>query len=190
MIVSNNKIFKLTFVVLIMLNLIVILPSLGNLLSIITTHKDILLHYEKYLKKEIVVDSLKFSDLDGSDYEDVSGYSKFLNNYKTEIILGSVKDDNVSEDLGMKENGELKMFLWYREGINIAYPAKKEDIKFPIRNFIYKKIKFSILWLLTTIIIILMYKKIKHENKNKNFNISFNNSKHFFSRKRSTNIFV
>jgi hypothetical protein len=158
---NNNIIFKLVFVFLVLLNLIIIPPSIASLLSITTEYRDVLLNSEKYIKKEVVIDSLEFNDLDGSDYEDVSGYSKYLNDYKTEIILGSVRDENVSQDLKMNENGNLEKYVWYRDQVNIAYEAKEEDKIFPIKEFIYKKIKILILWIISLIFIILFYRKIK-----------------------------
>lgn len=163
----NNKfLIRLLFILLILITLITIPPSIAGLLSLATQHKDIMLNYEKYLKKSIIIDSLEFHDLDGSDYEDVSGYSKYLNNYKTEIILGSVRDDNVSEDLGMNDDGNLKKQVWFRNGINYAYLAKEKDNQFPINVFICEKIKVPILCIISLIISILIYKKFNFQKVN------------------------
>ncbi len=170
MIVKNNVILKFLFVILILFDLIGFPPSVGVLLSLINQHNDILINSKNYIKKEVVIDSLIFEDLDGTNYEDVSGFSKQLNNYKTEILLGSVRDDFVNYDLGFDSKGKLIKNVWFHNNHKYAYISEEKQELFPVREFIFKKVKLPLLWIILIILTIFIQKQVKFNNQSKSTN--------------------
>ncbi len=167
MIAKNNLFLKILFVILVLFDLIAFLPSVGVVLSLANQHGDLLMNSKSYIAKEIIIDSLIFEDLDGSNYEDVSGFSKQLNNYKTEIVLGSVRDNYVDKDLGIDSNGKLKKNVWFHNKHKYAYLSKKKEKEFPIKEFILKKVKLPLLWIISIIVTVFMQKYIKFNNRSK-----------------------
>ncbi len=143
------------------------IPSLVSVVRLIFEDKDILIHSKDFKKKEIIIDSLKFLDMDGSDSEDVYGYSKDLNNYKIEIKLGSVNDESISEDLGMDYDGNIQRYVWYKNESKFAYKADKKDLTFPLSTFLFNHLKFPLIFIISLCITLFLY---KIANKNGMFN--------------------
>ncbi|GIQ60062.1 hypothetical protein Flavo103_31980 [Flavobacterium collinsii] len=129
-------------------------PAMGDIFMTLY-YRDVITNYAKYGKKYIEIDSLTYMNTDGNDNPRVDGYSKQLNNYKTIILFD--KSSNDSDYFG-NENGPLKGFVWYRKGIDFAFPAKKEDTIFPVKEYIYKNLKIPLLWLFSIIIAFISYK--------------------------------
>lgn len=137
--------------------LIVFFPSMYNIFSVLY-YKDIIINYENYEKKYITIDSLDYINNNGSDVDKVNGYSKQLNNYKTKILLGKIINGTNVRMEGMDDKGIVRRFVWYRSGIDFAFPAKKEDTIFPAKNYLHKKLKIPTLWLLSLITSVVTYK--------------------------------
>ncbi|KAF2336120.1 hypothetical protein [Flavobacterium nitrogenifigens] len=131
-------------------------PAIGDIGTILY-YKDIYIHYDKYQKKHIVIDSLTYLNTDGNDKPRVDGYSKDLNNYKTIILL----DKNRNEESEIDSLGNAHMDVWHRNGIDFAYPAMKKDKMLPAKKIFYQKAKVPLLWLLSIIITFIMYKIMK-----------------------------
>lgn len=136
--------------------------------------RDVLINYKKYEKKYILIDSIVFSDLNGSNASRVDGYSKELNNYKTTILFGSIKDDNYTDELGMKDDGDAYKYVWYRDHINKAYPGEEKDKIFPVRKKLYSLISIPLAWLFSVFISYLLY---KFAEKRGMFNTKMKNEK-------------
>ena len=130
--------------------------------------RDLLINHEKYRNKFVVIDSLDYTNMDGSDASRLDGFSKQLNNYKTIILFGNIKSDNHDMSLGVDSVGNLNRYVWYRKGIDFAYPAKKYEKKFPIKNYVYDRLKFPLLWFLSVFLTIFLNKKYKQLKKNEN----------------------
>ena len=154
------KIKKIVTLILSVLLLISFFPMILDLIFLIRDREVVCKHNE-YKKKNIVIDSLHFGNPDGSDVTRVDGYSKNLDNYKTIIIFGQIKDNEISKKTGMDKNGIIKTDIWYREKSKNAYPAKKNDDSFPIFNFLFLHIKLPLIWIILLLINIFLYKKIK-----------------------------
>ncbi|PAM95282.1 hypothetical protein B4N84_08390 [Flavobacterium sp. IR1] len=110
--------------------------------------------------------------MDGNDNPRVDGYSKELNNYKTIILF---EKQTTQDNLSIDKNGSLQGFVWYREGINFAIPANKQDKKFPLKKYIYKNLKIPILWLFVIILTFIIYKISKNSTIFKTNNNEENN---------------
>lgn len=166
--IVNNVIFKIVFIFIFLNVLILFFPSLAEILSLLSQDRDVLFNSKKYIKKEVLIDSLRFIDMDGSDTEDVYGYSKDLNNYVIEIQLGSVNDESVAQDLNMDNEGNVKKKVWYRNESKVSYLANEEDRKFPFFLFLYNSLKLTFLWIVylsSTIFLYRMRKKIMFNKK-------------------------
>lgn len=159
--IVNNIIFKIVFIFIFLNVLILFFPSLAEISSLLYQDRDVLFNSKKYIKKEVIIDSLRFVDMDGSDTEDVYGYSKDLNNYSIEIQLGSVNDESVAQDLNMDNEGNVKKNVWYRNESKVSYLANNKDRKFPFFLFLYNSLKLSILWFLSLSSLIILYKMKK-----------------------------
>ena len=127
--------------------------------------RDLLFNHEKYSNKLIVIDSLNYTNMDGSNADRVDGYSKDLNNYKTMILFGNIRNDNNIRMEGMEDNGVLRRFVWYRKGIDFAYPADNADKEFPIKKYVYDRLKFPSVWFFSIILTIFLSKKFKQLKK-------------------------
>lgn len=132
-------------------------PVVGDFFSAFY-YRDIYINHNKYKKKLIIIDSLAYENTDGSNTDNIRGYSKELNNYKTQVLFGHIRNDLDVRMEGMDDNGNLHRYVWYREGMDTAYPGEKGDKVFPIETFISKKSKIPVLWLLTIFISLLTYK--------------------------------
>jgi hypothetical protein len=130
--------------------------------------RDLLINHEKYSNKLVVIDSLEYTNMDGSNADRVDGYSKELNNYKTMILFGNIRNDDDIRMDGMDDSGVLRRFVWYRQGIDFAYPANKYEKKFPIKNYVYDRLKFPLLWFLSIFLTIFLHKKYKQLKKIEN----------------------
>lgn len=152
-----RRLIRIIILVSILFALIGFFPSMHNIFSVFY-YKDVVVNYEKYQKKYVVIDSLDYINNNGSNYDKVNGYSKQLNNYKTKILFGKIiKGSNVRME-GMDDKGIIRRFIWYRPGINFAFPANKEDKVFPAKKYLYTNLKIPSLWLLSIIISLVTYK--------------------------------
>jgi hypothetical protein len=133
-------------------------PSVVSIINFFG-NRDIVFNYIKYQKKEVNVDSLIYLDSEGTNTENVYGYSKELDNYNTEILFGSIHDDSIGYKLNIDSTGIAKKLIWYRKGSKKAYPAKKNDNEFPINKHLTKIFTLPVLWLISTILLILFWKK-------------------------------
>ena len=140
-------------------------PAIGDICTILY-YSDIYTNQNKYQKKYVVVDSLTFTNTDGNDRPRVDGYSKDLDNYKTIILLNKSRDEEGKTD----SIGNIHMYVWHRNGIDFAYPAKKEDENIPIKKIFYQKAFVPFFWILSIIITIVMYKIMKKSKFFKGFN--------------------
>lgn len=156
-----KKLIKLIGIFSVLFALIGFFPSMYNIFSTFY-YRDVILNYYKYEKKYIVIDSLQYINNDGSDADKVNGYAKQLNNYKTKILFGIIKKGERIE--GMDDNGVLRRFIWYRDGIDFAFPAEKQDKLFPVKKYIYTELKIPFLWLTSLLIFFLVYKISKKSN--------------------------
>ncbi|WP_194138823.1 hypothetical protein [Flavobacterium hungaricum] len=137
-------------------------PVIGNICTILY-YNDTYINSEKYQKKYVLIDSLEYFSSDPEAR--VDGYSKDLNNYKTIILLNKDRDEESKID----STGNAHMYVWYRNGIDFAYPAKKEDKSLPAKKIFYQKAAIPFFWLLSIIITVLMYKIIKNSKLFKGF---------------------
>jgi hypothetical protein len=167
--IQIKKIIGYTSVLTLLFSLICIFPVILNFIYIIRD-RDVLINYKKYIKKTVLIDSLNYINMDGSDTDRINGYSKELNNYKTVILFGDIKRNQSVSHEGMHENGSFKQCVWYRKGEDFAYPANKKDKKFPIKNFISDKIKLPLAWIFALFVTILLNKKYKQLNQSVNEN--------------------
>lgn len=113
-----------------------------------TLQYDLIVNHKLYLKKEIVIDSLNYSNTDGQGSSAYwTGFSKELNNYKTEIAFGNLGKQTEQELLKKVENKE-KFDIWYNLKSNEVHLAKKEDKAYPMEEFwIWKFYEFAIILL-------------------------------------------
>lgn len=161
MIRNNNFLFKTIFLIFCFSTFIMFLPTLASVINLIVEDKDILIQSKDFKKKEVVIDSLQFLDMDGSDSEDVYGYSKDLNNYKIEIKLGSVNDESISQDLGMDYDGTIQRYVWYKNGSKFAYKADKKDLIFPLSSFLFNRLKILLIFIFSLCTTFVLYKIAK-----------------------------
>ncbi|MEG1589267.1 hypothetical protein [Chryseobacterium sp.] len=156
----TKKLLKIVIVIISFLLLICVFPMILDIIFLIRD-RDIIINHTNYKKKNVVIDSLSFNNPNGSDATRIDGYSKELDNYKTMIIFGQTKDNQISNKTKRDENGIIKTDIWYREKSKYAYPATATDFSFPINKFLYSKLSLPIIWIVFLIINFLLYKKIK-----------------------------
>lgn len=166
---TKKKLIGYISVLTLLFSLVCIFPVLLSLIYIIRD-RDLLINYEKYIKKSVLIDSLNYTNMDGSDTDRVDGYSKELNYYKTTILFGDIKRNQNIGDEEMDDNGAFKQYVWYKKGEDFAYPANKKDKKFPIKDFIYHKIKIPLAWMFAIFLTLLLNKKYKQLNQSINEN--------------------
>lgn len=158
------KIKKLFILIISIMLLISLFPMILDLIFL-ARDRDVLCNYNEYKKQNVVIDSLSFNNPDGSDVTRIDGYSKSLDNYKTIIIFGQIKNDEISKKTGMGINGVIKTNIWYRGESKYAYPAKTNDISFPINSFLFARLKLPIIWIVLLLINIFLYKKLNKNEK-------------------------
>lgn len=148
---------------------------LGDIVSIIR-NSDILINTSEYTKKYVLIDSLYFLNRKGIDSGNIYGYSKEVNDYKTEIIIGSYSPERtVSEVLGERDeerNGYYK-YIWYKKNAKYAYVTDENEKAFPVSNFVERKtgtILFIVILFIINRISRIIVKKVKlkeEENEKK-----------------------
>ena len=163
--VNNDILLKLLGIIklLIIVATFILSPVFIYSLISIVTNRDVLINSEKYKKVNVVVDSIIDINSEGSTDGEIYGFSKELDNYKTEIIFGTIMDDDYPEKLGL--DSLKKRHVWFRKGKRWAYPANSEDKYFPIRGFIYKKIKTSLIFLILMCLTICFFKRTNKKHK-------------------------
>ena len=124
-------------------------PMITDLI-ILMRNKELTVNYQNYIKKNILIDSLSYFDNDGANATNVYGYSKELNNYKTEVLFG------IRENYSVIENSRFD--VWYKKGSKYAYPANKKDLVFPIKSFLFNSLKLPVIWIISLSIFIYLYK--------------------------------
>ena len=157
----TKKILKIAMIFISFLLLICVFPMILDVIFLIRD-RDLIINHTKYKKENVVIDSLSFNNPNGSDATRIDGYSKELDNYKTRIIFGQVKDNQISNKTRMDEKGIIKTDIWYRKKSKYAYPADANDLFFPINKFLYSRISLPIIWIVFLIINFLLYKKIRN----------------------------
>lgn len=136
------------------LALICFFPAIGDICTILY-YNDTYINYAKYQKKHIVIDSLEY--FAGDPESRVDGYSKDIDNYKTIILLNKTRDEESEID----SVGNIHMDVWHRNGIDFAYPARKEDKTLPAKKIFYQRAKVPLFWFLTILITFIMHKIMK-----------------------------
>ena len=162
---NTNNLVKVITVLSVLVSLLLLFPVITNLTFLIRD-RDLIINYKQYIKKYVHIDSLEFEDFDGNDAEWVYGYSKKLDNYKTQIIFNSIKDNSIAKDLEMKENGQVYKYIWYKKNIYKAYPANLKDANFPINKYLFNIFKLPFIWSISVLISFVM---IKIANRRKMF---------------------
>lgn len=168
-----KKIFGYISVVSALISMICFFPMVLHFMFVVRD-RDLLFNYDKYINKLVVVDSLQYMNMDGSNADRVDGFSKELNNYKTMILFGNIKRDSDYLSKGIEHNGRIKRHIWYRQGNDYAYPVGENvnEYKFPIKNYIYDRLKFPFLWFFSIFLAFYLNKitKIKNNENNENNN--------------------
>ncbi|MES2811304.1 MAG: hypothetical protein V4670_02435 [Bacteroidota bacterium] len=159
----TKKLIQIISIPFFLFSLIGIFPVFLSLSSIIRD-RDLLLNHSDYQKKHILIDSLIYNDNEGTNSSWVYGFSKDLNNYKTKIYFGPIKDDDLSKKLKATEEGDIYKYIWHRSGITKAYPGEKAEIKYPIKMYFYNVLKLPIIWMLC-VLISYAFIRIKKRNK-------------------------
>ena len=130
----RNKIFNYFFNKAPIAGFIFLIPFLLLCFSIIslTFNSKWMLTYSKFEKKYVKIDSLYSFNSDGQgSVSSWSGFSKKLNNYKTEISFGYLSK-NEAEKLLEKYRKKDFVCVWYHPERKWASIAQKEDTTFPI----------------------------------------------------------
>lgn len=119
--------------------------------SLITTlqNSDILINTSEYTKRYVVIDSIDIYKEKGVNSGDIIGYSKELDNYKTQIKMGSFSDalfgsqrtirDVLGEEYDYDSRGKYSRYVWYRKGAKYTYITDKEEIRYPVSDVLRRR---------------------------------------------------
>ncbi len=161
---TNNKISKMIKKIITIISFLVLLISFFPMIvRVIHLYRDRNLIFESqyYKKVNIEIDSLD-SNTDGNA-NFVYAYSKELDNYKTEIIFGTITDENYDKIINYDKNKKLIKNVWYKKGEKFAYPYYTNYDIFPIYEFVFNSSKLIIIWIISLFLFKYFYKLSKKQ---------------------------
>lgn len=112
---------------------------------------DILINTSEYTKRYVAIDSIDIYKEKGVESGNITGYSKELDNHKTQIKMGSFSDalfgsrrtirDVLGEEYNYdsSRNYKYSRYIWYRKGAKYAYITDKEEIRYPVSDVLKKR---------------------------------------------------
>ncbi|WP_375604868.1 hypothetical protein [Flavobacterium davisii] len=163
----TKKMIRIISIPFFLFSLLGIFPVFFSLTTIIRD-RDLLINYNEYQKKYVLIDSIICTDNEGTNSSWVYGFSKELNNYKTKIYFGSIKDDDLSEKIETSKKGYIYKYVWYRYCTTKAYLGEKSQIKYPIKSHLFNILRLPVLWVVSLLI---CYIFIEIEKKEKKLNL-------------------
>lgn len=154
---------------------------IGSLI-ITVQNSDILINTSEYTKRYVAIDSIDIYKEKGVESGNITGYSKELDNHKTQIKMGSFSDalfgsrrtirDVLGEEYNYdsSRNYKYSRYIWYRKGAKYAYITDKEEIRYPVSDVLKKR--FFNCFTFSFIILLVINRIVKYILKKKwNFNL-------------------
>lgn len=128
-----------------------VMAGMNIIFSLTTTlqNSDILINTSEYTKRYVVIDSIDIYQQRGVESGDIIGYSKELDNYKTQIKMGSFSDalfgsyitvrDVLGDEYDYDNREKYSRYIWYRKGAKYAYITDKEEISYPVSDVLRRR---------------------------------------------------
>lgn len=146
-----RKIIGYTYILTFLVMGILSFPMFVSSLNLIEW-RDFIFYYEEYKKTYAEIDSINISHSRGAtETMTFRGYSKDLNEYKTTIEFGTISFTKFNSYFYELDNKRYA-YIWYRKESEYAYPAKKEEAQFPIKEYLNENLMLFPYWILSFII--------------------------------------
>lgn len=131
--------------------------------------KDFIFNYKEFTKIYTEIDSVDIRHSKGaSDIMTFDGYSKELDAHRTTIKFGTINLAKFNSFF-YEENDKRYAYIWYRKESEYAYPARKEETQFPIKECLNEHLVLLPYWvilLITNRVCSIIIKRYRLKDKN------------------------